>query len=107
MADIFADDVGTVIEITILKEDNTPQILTGVSDIWMIFTNPKGTKTIKKKSLGEVTVVNDTAGIISFITPFGFWSAGTWRVSPKVLIAAGTSEFTGSFSEILILEAQS
>jgi len=96
MSEIFKDDIGTVIEVTIKKEDGTAYNLTPVADVYFMFKKPDGTVITKKKSLGELVYQSAENGIVTFTTTSGFWAAGGWTLSVKVIDTAGAKEYVGT-----------
>lgn len=90
---IFVGDIGVSITIQIYS-GSTPFNITNVDDIELTFVKPNGTSITKKKSLGEVIVVDYINGIVSYTTPQGFLDvSGTWIVLVKVVEVRGSKEY--------------
>lgn len=97
MAVIFVGDAGTIIDVTILKEDGTPQNLVSVSDIFLVFEKPNKTQIIKKKSTSGISITDAANGVIRFIAPSGFWDTpGIWQGYIKVIITPGVDVLFGT-----------
>ena len=96
MAGIYIGDIGTIIEVQIMDNNNIPVNLTTVEDIWLVFTKPDKTQIIKKKTLGELTVTDAVNGKFTFTAGVGFWNiSGPWNAYPIIKLIIGSSEYSG------------
>ena len=96
MADIRMGDIGTILEVQILEENN-PSNLTSVADIWLVIIKPDKTVITRKKSLGELAVSVPLEGKITFTAPAGLWDmSGVYQAYPIIKFIVGVSEYSGN-----------
>jgi hypothetical protein len=93
--EVRLDDIGTVFEITVKKEDGSAQDISAAATRQIIFKKPDGTLLTKTAAL----VTDGLDGKMKYKAISGdLDAAGSWELQGRVILAAGTDEYRSDIS---------